>query len=83
LLPQIKDLSVASGLRIAATPTAPRKILEHGSFGQKFTRLNGDYPNGTTPPIHIPRLRLAATLSRMRLPMTSRSNWAKDSRMLR
>ena len=29
----------------------------------------------------MPRLRLAAILSRMRSPMTSRSNWAKDSRM--
>ena len=28
----------------------------------------------------MPRLREAATLSRMRSPITSRSNWAKDSR---
>jgi len=32
-------------------------------------------------PIHIPRLRDAANLSRMRSPITSRSNWANDSRM--
>ncbi len=29
----------------------------------------------------MPFLRLAATLSRMRSAVTSRSNWAKDSRM--
>jgi hypothetical protein len=31
---------------------------------------------------HMPRFLLAAILSRMRSPMTSRSNWANDSRML-
>ena len=34
------------------------------------------------PPIHMPRAREAANLSRMRSPITSRSNWAKLSRML-
>jgi hypothetical protein len=37
-------------------------------------------PSGTKPPIHMPFLRDAANLSRMRSPITSRSNWAKDSR---
>src|SRR5215469_3795621 len=41
------------------------------------------YPSGGTPPIHIPFLFEAAILSRMRSPMTSRSNCAKDSRTLR
>jgi hypothetical protein len=35
------------------------------------------------PAIHIPFFLEAAILSRTRSPMTSRSNWAKDSRMLR
>ena len=33
------------------------------------------------PPIHMPLRREAANLSRMRSPITSRSNWAKLSRM--
>ena len=33
------------------------------------------------PPIHIPLRRDAANLSRIRSPITSRSNWAKLSRM--
>src|SRR5947208_12176711 len=41
------------------------------------------YPSGGTPPIHIPFFFEAAILSRMRSPMTSRSNCAKDSRTLR
>src|SRR5499427_6181135 len=41
------------------------------------------YPSGGTPPIHIPFRFEAAILSRMRSPMTSRSNCAKDNRMLR
>src|SRR5215470_12814219 len=36
------------------------------------------YPSGGTPPIHIPFFFEAAILSRMRSPMTSRSNCAKD-----
>jgi hypothetical protein len=40
------------------------------------------YPRGNGPPIHIPLALLAAILSRMRSPVTSRSNWAKDSRTL-
>src|SRR5450759_5030955 len=32
------------------------------------------------PPIHMPFFLDAATLSRIRSPVTSRSNWAKDSR---
>ncbi len=31
------------------------------------------------PPIHMPFFLEAAILSRTRSPMTSRSNWAKDS----
>src|SRR6516225_1780797 len=38
------------------------------------------YPRGGTPPIHIPFFFEAAILSRMRSPMTSRSNCAKDNR---
>src|ERR1700720_3455632 len=38
------------------------------------------YPSGGTPPIHIPFFFEAAILSRMRSPMTSRSNCAKDNR---
>src|SRR5215472_16939478 len=41
------------------------------------------YPSGGTPPIHIPFFFEAAILSRMRPPMTSRSNCAKDNRTLR
>ena len=37
---------------------------------------------GDTPPIHMSLALLAATLSRMRSPMTSRLNFAKDSWML-
>src|SRR5438874_7697913 len=40
------------------------------------------YPSGGTPPIHIPFFFEAAILSRMRSPMTSRSNCAKDNRTL-
>src|SRR6266581_3209842 len=39
------------------------------------------YPSAGTPPIHIPFFFEAAILSRMRSPMTSRSNCAKDNRM--
>src|SRR5467141_920202 len=46
-------------------------------------RLRTRYPSGGTPPIHIPFFFEAAILSRMRSPMTSRSNWAKDNRMYR
>src|SRR5205085_8579952 len=41
------------------------------------------YPSGGTPPIHIPFCFEAAILSRMRSPMTSRSNCAKDNRTFR
>src|SRR5437899_12493290 len=41
------------------------------------------YPSGGTPPIHIPFFFEAAILSRIRSPVTSRSNWAKDSSTLR
>src|SRR5215472_6807517 len=41
------------------------------------------YPSGGTPPIHIPFRFEAAILSRMRSPMTSRSNCAKDNRMFK
>src|SRR5215472_7692327 len=40
-------------------------------------------PSGGTPPIHIPFFFEAAILSRMRSPMTSRSNCAKDNRTFR
>src|SRR5258705_9987193 len=35
------------------------------------------------PPIHMPFFLDAAILSRMRSPVTSRSNWAKDKRTFR
>ena len=35
------------------------------------------------PPTQMPRRFEAASLSRMRSPVTSRSNWAKDNSMLR
>src|SRR6266550_6569512 len=41
------------------------------------------YPSGGTPPIHMPFLFEAAILSRMRSPMTSRSNCAKDNSTFR
>src|ERR1700757_1257788 len=41
------------------------------------------YPRGGAPPIHIPFFFEAAILSRMRSPMTSRSNCAKDNRTFR
>ncbi len=40
------------------------------------------YPSGGLPPIHMPFFFDAAILSRMRSPVTSRSNWANDSNML-
>src|SRR3984893_10269461 len=40
-------------------------------------------PNGGLPPIHMPFFLEAAILSRMRSPVTSRSNWAKDKRTFR
>lgn len=42
-------------------------------------RLSTSYPSGGTPPIHIPLRLLAAILSGIRSPVTSRSNWAKDN----
>ena len=38
---------------------------------------------GTTPPTQSPFFLEAAILSLMRSPVTSRSNWAKDSSTLR
>ena len=37
---------------------------------------------GVRPPIHMPFFLEAAILSRMRSPVTSRSNWANDRRIL-
>ncbi len=39
-------------------------------------------PRGTAPPIQMPFRFEAATLSRFRSPVISRSNWAKDSSTL-
>ncbi len=46
------------------------------------SRSRTSYLSGSGPPIHIPLALLAAILSRMRSPVTSRSNCAKDSRTL-
>src|SRR5438270_7976853 len=43
-------------------------------------RSLASYPSGTLPPIHMPFFFEAAILSRMRSPVTSRSNWAKDNK---
>jgi hypothetical protein len=40
------------------------------------------YPSGGTPPIHKPLRFEAAILSRIRSPVTSRSNCAKDKSIL-
>src|SRR5260370_39676837 len=40
-------------------------------------------PSGELPPIHMPLFFEAAILSRMRSPVSSRSNWAKDRSTLR
>src|SRR5271155_1182457 len=45
-------------------------------------RSRTSYPSGTMPPIHMPFCLEAATLSRIRSPVTSRSNCAKDSKTL-
>src|SRR6201997_3307468 len=45
-------------------------------------RSRASYPSGTLPPIHMPFFFEAAILSRMRSPVTSRSNWAKDNSTL-
>src|ERR1019366_434232 len=43
-------------------------------------RFFTSYPNCGMPPIHMPFFLDAAILSRIRSPVTSRSNWAKDKR---
>jgi hypothetical protein len=43
----------------------------------------GGVDTRAAPPIHMPYFFDAAILSRTRSPITSRSNWANDSRMLR
>ena len=43
---------------------------------------DGGFSGGTLPPIHMPFWRDALILSRTLSAMTSRSNWAKESRML-
>src|SRR5271166_1621136 len=40
------------------------------------------YPSAGCPPIHMPFFLEAAILSRIRSPVTSRSNWAKESSTL-
>ena len=60
-----------------------------GIDGLHGLRLGGDYDQLAvldlvakwgTPPIHMPFRLEAAILSRIRSPVTSRSNWAKDSK---
>src|ERR1700720_4193405 len=46
-------------------------------------RFFTSYPRGGMPPIHMPIFLEAAILSRMRSPVTSRSNWANDKRTFR
>src|SRR5208283_924209 len=51
------------------------------SAGLITSRLSRtSYPSGGTPPIHMPLRLEAAILSRMRSPVTSRSNCANESR---
>jgi len=46
------------------------------SSGSRLT----NFARGATPPIHIPFFFEAAILSRIRSPVTSRSNYANDNR---
>src|SRR4051794_24211726 len=80
--------SAANALaKVVAEPTrrnrskTERTTAASASFTTSFRSLTS-YPSGGYPPIHMPRARDARNLSRMRSPITSRSNWAKESRML-
>jgi hypothetical protein len=69
----------AANLKISAKKIAH----EGGMLVDRMQRPILDYPSGTTPPIQMPFFLEAAILSRIRSPVTSRSNWAKDSSTLR
>jgi hypothetical protein len=58
------------------------RTVEASLSSMSSLRFSTRYPNGTVPPIHMPFFREARNLSLMRSPITSRSNCAKESRML-
>src|SRR5450631_3065296 len=53
-----------------------RTVAASASLTMSFLFLTS-YPSGTTPPTHMPFFFEAAILSRMRSPVTSRSNWGE------
>ena len=62
----------------------PRTITASASFTtSRPPSAATSYPSTGMPPDHLPFRRVAAILSRVRSEMISRSNWAKESRMLR
>src|SRR4051794_22155714 len=73
--------------KVVAEPTrrnrskTERTTAASASLTTSFRSLTS-YPSGGYPPIHMPRARDALNLSRMRSPITSRSNWANESKML-
>ncbi len=64
-------------------PCGDRHLFGHRSRSLADARGDGALSLETTPPIKMPFFLEAAILSRMRSPVTSRSNWAKDSRTFR
>src|SRR6202051_1745421 len=66
--------------------TRVRKTRRTKSASSAFTislRSLASYPTGTLPPIHMPFSLEAAILSRILSPVTSLSNWAKESKTFR
>jgi len=66
-------------LQIVNSPQA-QKLVEYGSYCGGFGFINPEsaiaaqVASGTVPPIHMPFFFDAAILSRIRSPVTSRSN---------
>ena len=79
---EVAPSSFSSLTRVVLEPSSTKRwkmwrtSLASAGFGTR-RRFSTSYPRGGTPPIHIPLRLLAAILSRMRSPVTSRSNWAK------
>src|ERR1035438_9846612 len=85
LLLMFSRASRAANLETQPSSRYREKILQTraASFGLGMSlRAPRSYPRGTGPPIHIPFFFEAAILSRIRSPVTSRSNWANDRRIL-